>query len=309
MGDYTKLTNSQISEILKLYCDDELVSLRSLSLGISNSNYDVKTNKGHYLIKVSNDKNIDEVKEEMKILNHLSDHEFPHSLTPLTSKDNKSVYEYQDFYGVVFPFVQGIPPGPSDDTCFEIGAALAKLHKVKFKSEQLRPAKDVSFPPKVIFEFVNSDQCPEDFKNTFDSLIGDRANDYLNENFESGIIHGDLYYDNTLFDNNHLTYLLDFEQSGIGEFIFDLGISISGSCLEKSRISENLITSYLKGYESIRPLSDKEQEYLDLSIYWGLLSISLWRIKRFTTGNLNPYMKDSYKELLNRGLIFKLMRN
>ncbi len=310
MGDYTKLTHSEIEEVLRLYTDDMLMSVRPLSLGISNSNYDVRTKESHYLIKVSNDKNIDELKEEMKILEFLHKERFPHSLTPVSTKTNELVYEYNDLHGVVFPFVEGIPPGPSDDTCYEIGKALALLHNITVnKDSGLRSADQVSFTPSIIKDYLLNENCPEDFKNTYESLIGPQEEQYFSTSFDLGIIHGDLYYDNTLFDNNHLSYLLDFEQSGVGDCLFDLGISISGSCLEKGRISPSLIESYLAGYESIRILKDSEKELIDISIYFGLLSIALWRIKRFKEGNLNPYMADSYKELLNRALIYKLMAN
>jgi homoserine kinase type II len=93
---------------------------------------------------------------------------------------------------------------------------------------------------------------------------------------------------------------LDFEQAGIGEYILDLGISISGTCLEKGRIIPPLVDSYLAGYENVRPLKDKEKKFLDEAILLGLMSIALWRIKRFKEGNLNPLMADSYRDLLNR---------
>ncbi len=302
MGDYTKLKIADVQTILALYNDDKVESLRALSLGISNSNYEVKTDKSHYLLKVSNDKNIEEVQREMEILDFLSAKKYPYSLTPHHTKSNLSVYECGQYYGVLFPFLQGIPPGPSDDTCFEIGKALAKLHMISGEFIGLRDSKEISLPPSFIKDYIKQKECPKDFKEAYHSLVDDS---YFKYEFQRGVIHGDLYYDNTLFDQNHLSAVLDFEQSGVGEFIFDLGISLSGSCLEKGRISAELIKSYLKGYESIRPIPDEERDILYQAVIWGLLSISLWRIKRFTIGNLNPLMADSYKELLHRAMIFK----
>ncbi len=37
----------------------------------------------------------------------------------------------------------------------------------------------------------------------------------------------------------------------------------------------------------------------------ALFSIALWRIKRFTEGGLNPVLKDSYKDLLNKAIAYK----
>jgi len=305
MGDYTKLSFEDIQSIANLYVDDKVVDFRPLSLGISNSNYEIKTSNNRYLLKVSNDKNEDQLLGEMKILAYLKEQKYQYSLVPYQTKKSELVYIYKKVYGVLFPFIEGIPPGPNDNTCYEIGASLASLHNVKGDFTGLRPSEELSYPENVIAQYCKSATCPEDFKAAFDNFIGDRAKGYFEQEFARSIIHGDLYYDNTLFDNNHIKAVLDFEQSGIGNSLLDLGISISGCCLEKGRISPCLIESYLRGYESVREVPANEKEYLNEAIFFGLLSISLWRIKRFKEGNLNPLMADSYKQLLYRAEIFK----
>lgn len=307
MGDYTKLSKSNLDMIFSLYFNEDIISFRPLSLGISNSNYELLTASNKYLLKVSNDKNKNQVEDEMKILHFLKDLNYPFSIIPFKTKSNELVYEFEDFYGVLFPFIDGIPPGPGDSTCFEIGEALAKLHLIKGNTDHLRKSEELSYPPSVIFNYVKSETCPEDFKQLFDELLGNRIEGYLTQNFETGIIHGDLYYDNTLFHNDHIAAVLDFEQSGVGEYILDIGISISGSCLEKGRISLPLVQSYINGYQNIRKLHNIEMEYLTDAVILGLFSISLWRIKRFKEGNLNPLLSDSYKELLYRAQLYKQM--
>ncbi len=305
MGDYTKLTISEIADIFELYSTDSIESFRALSLGISNSNYEIITLKSKYLLKVSNDKNKDQVLDEMKILEELRKNHYKYSIVPIKTLTGELVYEKADLYGVLFPFIDGIPPGPGDTTCFEIGMALAMLHQTKTNNSGLRPSEELSYPASIISDYSSSQSCPEDFKDLLTNLLQDRLAKYLQTDFQKGIIHGDLYYDNTLFHNDHIVAVLDFEQSGVGEFILDLGISISGSCLEKGRISLPLMESYLTGYESIRPLPTIEKQFLNDAVILGLFSIALWRIKRFKEGTLNPLMADSYKQLLYRAEIFK----
>lgn len=307
MGDYTKLSKSNIDKIFSLYKDEEILTFRPLSLGISNSNYEIITKNNKYLLKVSNDKNKSQVEDEMKILHFLKEKQYQFSIVPFQTFDNEYVYESDDFYGVLFPFVDGIPPGPGDSTCYEIGQALAKLHLIKGDTNHLRKSEELSYPPSVIFEYIQSPKCPEDFKQLFKELLGNTINEYLAIDFEKGIIHGDLYYDNTLFHNDHIEAVLDFEQSGVGEYISDIGISISGSCLEKGRISLALVESYLNGYQSVKKLTVNEEKFLTAAIILGLFSIAMWRIKRFKEGSLNPLLSDSYKELLYRAQLYKQM--
>lgn len=301
MASYTKISLEEAQEILKLYGIPQVKELTPLSLGISNSNYRVYTGERNLLLKISNDKNITQLTEEQRILKYLSNHHYPYSICSLQLTNGDMVYQYKNYYGVVFPFIEGIPPGPSDLTCHEIGSALATLHSLKhdsFQLGQLRKHEEVGYGPQEILHYVNSQNCPDDFKEAFELFFPDKLERFFHAHFEKGVIHGDLYYDNTLFDQNHLKVVLDFEQAGIGEYIFDLGISISGTCLEKSRVILPLVESFITGYEKVRPLPKKEREFLYDSIILGFLSISLWRIKRFKEGQLNPLMENSYRDLL-----------
>jgi homoserine kinase type II len=312
MASYTQIEMAEANNILRLYGLSPVVKLMPLSLGISNSNYRVELADQTILLKISNDKNHQQLRDEQEILLYLNSLGFEYSLKPYTTLKNELVYVYGKYFGVIFPFVDGIPPGPSDYTCQEVGKALARLHSLPHDQNQiskLRRHEEVGFGANEILKYTQSKTCPDDFKTAFLNFYPDQLKQFIDSPFEKGIIHGDLYYDNTLFNNNLLSSVLDFEQAGIGEYILDLGISISGTCLEKGRLISPLINSYLLGYEKIRPLNSMEKRHLNDAIVLGLLSISLWRIKRFKEGNLNPLMADSYRDLINRAYhYFEMMR-
>jgi homoserine kinase type II len=308
MASYTQISLDSTNEILKMYGLGAALKITALSLGISNSNYRVDLSSKSILLKISNDKNQKELSEEQEILLYLKNLNFKYSLAPLSLLTGKFVYVFESYFGVIYPFIDGIPPGPSDFTCQEVGKTLAELHSLKHdnvKLKHLRRHEAVGFGAAEIVTYTKTATCPNDFKLAFQDFFPRGLDDYISESFATGIIHGDLYYDNTLFYNNQLQSVLDFEQSGIGEYILDIGISISGTCLEKGRIITPLVTSYIQGYESVRPLPENEKKSLDTAIILGLLSISLWRIKRFRERNLNPQMADSYRDLLIRATHFK----
>lgn len=307
MGDYAKLSKKNAESIWSHYSLGSLKKFKALSLGISNSNYRIESSTGEYLLKVSNDKNQEQLNGEQNILKSLQEKGFTSSLVPFETKEKGLIYHEGEFFGVVYPFVKGIPPGPSDQTCEEIGRGIAELHNLKWTSSELdglRHYDQVGFGPAQFKQYLKSDECPDDFSSAAEVLFPEGFDFFEKEGFQKGLIHGDLYYDNTLFQNDKLSVILDFEQSGTGELILDLGICISGTCLQKGRVIQPLIDSFLLGYQKIRPLPENELRCLNQSICLGLLSIALWRIKRFTEGNLNPYMSDSYKELLIRALVF-----
>lgn len=311
MAVYTEITEQEINDILSHYSLGRLIEFTPLSLGISNSNYriEIKSKEGviFYLLKISNDKGQEQLIKEQHILEYLKKISYPFSICSLKTNEGKYIYELGHKFGAIFPFIQGIPPGPSDVTCKEIGLGLATLHTLKHTEtyEKIRSHTEVGFSAESILEYIETPNCPKDFKSFFNNIFPGKLKSYLESNFEKGLIHGDLYYDNTLFDNNRLSAVLDFEQSGRGNLLLDLGICISGTCLEKDRISTPLIKSFLKGYESLRSLPPEEMEFLNHAIIIGLFSIALWRIKRFKDGNLDPSMTDSYKELVQRAVNFK----
>ena len=307
MGDYTKLKLDEALKIGEIYNLGEVVALQPLSLGISNSNYKLNTKNSSYLLKVSNDKSIQQTREEMSLLKYLSELKYPYALVPLNTNQGDFVYQLDEKFGVVFPFLNGIPPGPSDVTCEEIGEGLAKLHSLKHVPKKLtgiRNHENVGFGAPEVYEFTQSISRPNDFKELFHIMFPHQLTWFQEFKWERGIIHGDLYYDNVLFKSEKLQIFLDWEQGGVGEYLLDLGIAISGTCLEKGRLNTSLIKCFIKGYQNERSLPAEEKAHLVDAIGLGLFSIALWRIKRFKEKNLNPLMAESYRELLYRAEIF-----
>ena len=167
MASYTQITNSEASEILSLYGRSTVMKCVPLSLGISNSNYRVELENETVLLKISNDKNQAQLAEEQAILLYLNNCHFPYSLKPFPLKNGGFIYHYGQYFGVLYPFVNGIPPGPSDYTCQEVGKAIATLHSIKHNLEEmkkLRPHEEVGYGAQEILTYVKNPLCPEDFR-------------------------------------------------------------------------------------------------------------------------------------------------
>lgn len=308
MGVYSDINLVEINNILKHYELGEAVSYSATIEGISNSNYQVTLCSGqNILLKVSNDKTIEQLSNEQNILLALSDYNYDFSLKPFRTISGKPIYVHKHFYGVVFPFIKGLPPKINKDSLYQIGSALGELHSLELRREDLeriRPHDLVGHGASHIIDYVNSENAAPDFVEAFYKVFPGKLADIPYDVFPVGIIHGDLYFDNSLFNEGKLVTLIDFEQSGRGRYILDLGIALSGSCLDESRtsIDPQLIEAFLKGYESKRKLLLIEKEYLNLAILVGLFSIALWRIERFYDGVLDESKRYNYRELLQRAL-------
>lgn len=313
MAAYTRLSKQDIEEILERYDLGRLVSVEPLSLGISNSNYQCKLKNDSkevffVILKVSNDKDKTQLQEEQSILAVLKS--FPLSLTPFETSDAGPVYEWKGLNGAVFPFAPGSKPMGSADEIFQLGQALAQMHLFSqekgLEASSIRNRSQVGYDLEKILAYCAQKSALSEFRGACKDLLEPAQVDlWRNSDLPGGLIHGDLYLDNTLFLDGKLNFLLDFEQAGLGAFIHDIGISISGSCLDKDGVSEKKIQAFLNGYQKSRRLIESELKLLNFAILLGFLDISLWRIKRFHDGNLDPRKKDSYKELLDLAAAFK----
>lgn len=307
MASYTKITNTDVIQILALYgYKTDQVTLTPLDNGISNSNYRLCFDDQTLLLKISNDKNSEELNSEHQILSWLNTQNFSLVIAPHKTLNNQTVYNYLNYTGALFPFIKSEPYQKNSLTMFKLGQSLAKLHMISIDKKNLaglgiRKYQTVGFGIKQIINYTQKSTCPSDFKDLFNKIYPtEKALALIGLDLPGGVIHGDFYFDNALFFQSEMVAMLDFEQAGIGRFILDLGIAISGSAVNDNKIENDYLKSYLEGYESIRPLTKMEKKLLPDAILVGLFSISLWRIKRFTEGSIDSEKKESYRELLNR---------
>jgi homoserine kinase type II len=327
MASYTQLTAEEVSSILSNYFSYQFSSFTPLGHGISNTNYLVEFE--HYppvILKISNDKNLEQLQHEEEILRALKYLQYPYSLLPIKNKKDESFFVYQGAnskqYGVIFPYLQGKVASINENVCHQVGLALGELHACFDQNKSIlenlkpdlkpyvRPYEKIGQDLNAIMDFAQKNQNKNDqffdFAEAFNKIFSTAKIEKLQkQNFSKGIIHGDLYYDNVLFDPMmSILGVLDFEQAGLGPFILDIGIAISGTCLKFQTLFPDYIHAFLRGYDSQRTMSEMEREFLGDFINLGLFSIALWRIFRFDLGQIDKTKVKSYQELIKRALEF-----
>ena len=156
MGDYSKLNLTEINEILEGFDLGKCIRFSPQGHGISNSNYQILTeSQENHLLKVSNDKDLQQLKQEQEILLALKDSGFPYSLVPKLTLDNSPVFQTSKYHGVIFPFALGEVPQISTSILKKIAKAIAKLHKVEINSEKIREHTEVGYNLEQINQFLS----------------------------------------------------------------------------------------------------------------------------------------------------------
>jgi len=103
------------------------------------------------------------------------------------------------------------------------------------------------------------------------------AASYIRRRATHGIIHGDLFRDNVLWQGERITAILDFEQASGGSLAYDLAVCINDWCWTGAPRFE-LARALIEGYQSVRPLTDSDREALPYEIRAAAMRFTITRI-------------------------------
>jgi homoserine kinase type II len=94
----------------------------------------------------------------------------------------------------------------------------------------------------------------------------------------AGLVHGDLFRDNVLWNaEGRLAALLDFESACAGTFAYDLMVTILSWCFGDD-LEPRLARAMREGYERVRPLGEPERRALSAEGCFAALRFAITRI-------------------------------
>jgi len=90
----------------------------------------------------------------------------------------------------------------------------------------------------------------------------------------TGVIHGDLFRDNALFNTWGLSGVLDFHHASRGYLVYDLAVAANDWCTEprSGRMQQGHLLALLAAYHGIRPLEPRELVFLPLFALYAALA-------------------------------------
>jgi homoserine kinase type II len=94
-----------------------------------------------------------------------------------------------------------------------------------------------------------------------------------------GVIHGDLFRDNVLFNSQGLTGVLDFHHAAEGYLIYDLAVAANDWCTDASgQLDPELTFTLLRSYHQLRRLKPAELQLLPAFMLYAALAFWLSRL-------------------------------
>lgn len=313
MSVYTELTHENISHILEDYSLGRLLSFEGIAAGIENSNFFIDTEQGRFVLTVFERMNEQELPYFMRLMRHLAAKGLS-CPDVLRRRDNSLLFDVQDEgqakWGCIVSCLLGKTLDSLNDVqLYASGQALAQLH---LAGESFVEKRDNPTGMGWLEEHVG-----KVVQGTSENY-GDVAADLLREELENqrlqswdglpqGVIHGDLFADNILFDGDKVSGVIDFYYAHTAPWVMDIAITLNAQAVMLGDQDDSRMQVFLSGYESVRPLQDKEFQALPMLLRLGALRFWVSRLydALFPRGGTMTQTKDPeeyrLKLLFHRG--------
>ena len=210
---------------------------------------------------------------------------------------------------MLYPFLQGEQPQSSPKILAQLGEALAKLHHIPPIEGLPRFAMGISQMIPFFKEVQGTQFATHPFVESLKSQL-ESMDSQLNAPLPMGLLHGDLFLDNTLFNGDEMVAILDFEEGCYDTLLIDVGMTLIGCCYTpEHQLDVKAAKRFLDAYNVSRPLTENEWNHLDGFVHYAALSIAFWRFRQFNIRRPNPDRANTYQEMITRSTQFKRHKN
>jgi len=308
MAVYTTLSEIEIRSLLSRFPLSDLNSFQGVSSGIENTTYFLTLNSGdEYVLTVFENFSSDSLRPYIQLLSLLSSHHLPIPC-PCVDVHGSALQLIANKPALLLPRAPGTHvDNPAPAVCYAVGSILASIHSVAPPVDSelftLQNPCGLSWMKETL-ALVNSS-----LSNVETTLLHEQIT--LSAELEAralprGIIHGDLFRDNVLIENNTVTAVIDFYNAGQDTLLVDLAITANDWCYTQADTAavEKNLEALLAGYNLKRPLCAPELGSWRECLQVAAARLWLSRQKRLVLSRQggkgavkNP---DEYKSLLLR---------
>ncbi len=269
MAVYTKINKKDIVSINNQFEIEEIIHFEGIKKGIENTNYLLKTRKNKFILtifekRVSN-KEIPFFMKLMEILNN-SNINCP---KPLKNKNGSHLIKLKNKKACVVSFINGKDKIKLNlKNCFEVGKTIANIHEI---TKSIKISRKNSMGIKELGPLLKSIKFKSKRFSNLQKFLTNNLKE-IKKNWPSklpqGIIHGDLFIDNIFFKKDKLSGVIDFYFAAKDIFMYEIAICINALCFDnknsKFEMNKQKIKKLIKGYESVKKISQKEKKSLNI---------------------------------------------
>ncbi|WP_269531301.1 homoserine kinase [Chitinimonas sp. BJYL2] len=301
MSVFTTVTHAELAQWLKHYSIGDLVEIKGIAAGITNTNYAVKTTQGRYVLTLFETLHAHELPYYVNLMAHLAHHGIA-CAAPIANLRDEYIDTLNGKPTVMVAWLEGEPvEAPNVAQCDALGAMLAQMHRAgdTYTGRMANPRGPQwwTAAARDLHAYLPADE---------QALLRDEVTEQARHRFAhlpSGVIHADLFRDNVLMHGDRIGGFIDFYYACNDILIYDLAITVNDWCRqEDGQIDAVRAAALCFAYRAVRPLNPDEIEAWPLMLRAAALRFwvsRLWDWHKPAEGELT-FRKDPtvFKQVL-----------
>ncbi len=268
MSVFTSVSIPQLQAWLQDYAIGELVELKGISSGITNTNYFVTTqNNGHrakYVLTLFEHNALEDLPYFIDLMSHLASHGIP-CPKPIADKAGASLHMLNGKPAALISCLSGSDiEAPNTLQCAAVGTVLAKMHiagqtfEAKFSHHDSHNQRGMDWRVKTAAQVMP--HLSEADQQLLEQTLAFQAK-LDTTKLPMGVIHADLFRDNVLFDGNEIGGLIDFYYACHDVLAYDLAIAVNDWCVKADgSLDAPRLDAMFIAYQAVRPFTVAEHK-------------------------------------------------
>mgnify|MGYP006128006781 CR=1 FL=1 len=284
MAVYTKIGKKEIISLTQKFNLNKVINFQGIKNGIENTNYLLKTKNKKYILTIFEKRvHKKDLPFFMKLMDNLNKNNI-NCPKPLKSLNGKYLTLIKNKSACIVTFLEGKDKQSlNSKNCYDIGKNIGRLHKASNKIKLFRKnSMSINNLNKLLksIKFKSKNITPN-LKSTLKINLDEIKKNWPKD-LPMGIIHGDLFIDNIFFKKNKFAGFIDFYFSCNDYSMYEIAIAINALCFDKIKnkfiLNNKKVKNLIKGYESIKKISNKEKNALNILCRGAALRYLLTRI-------------------------------
>lgn len=276
-----------------------------IAKGSVNTNYRLVTDRGTFFVRLDERRSAREVAAEQSLVAYLAKNGFP-TPQPLADSRGRTLSKLGKKPLAVFPWLPGADKEAheySGNDLREAGAMLARLHRASAGFPTRLPNRFGLVAMAARWSRVRAKaRVPAAHRAEIDAAVAglSRSPAPLGP---VGVVHGDWFCDNLLFEGSRITGVLDFEAAATDALAFDVATAVNALCWlpeDPDRFRTARVKALLEGYRKGRGPSPTDAASLGFWLRATALRFTITRIIDFRMRRSSLRVEKDYRDFLRR---------
>ena len=313
MAVYTRIPKTEAARIAKRFRLGTVERFEGIAKGSVNTNYRLVTDRGTFFVRLDEKRTSREVAAEQTLIAFLAKNGFP-TPEPLADSRGKRLAEYRKKPLAVFPWLPGADKEAHEYSLrdlSEAGRMLAKLHDASKGFPHRLPNRFGLIATAARWSRIRGKaRIPAAHRDEIDAAVA-ALSERPAPSGPAGVVHGDWFCDNLLFQGARITGVLDFEAAATDALAFDVATAINALCWlpsDPERVRAPRVKALLEGYRDARgPAFRGERQRAPLVdeslLFWlraSALRFTVTRILDFRLRTSSLRVEKDYRDFLKR---------